>query len=85
MRKSSCWQRYFLHDAVLPPPVSLRIALRLLALSQVASGWKALLMLSVTHSVCVPELSESRYSGRKGQVSPVSSLDMSGRAYCARR
>ena len=53
---------YFLHESVLPPPVSLRIALRLLVFSHVASGWKALLMLSVVHSVCVPELSEARYS-----------------------
>jgi hypothetical protein len=49
---------------VLPPPVSLLMAWRLLVLSQVASGLNAVLMLSVTHSVWVPELSESRYSGR---------------------
>ncbi len=53
--------RYFWHEAVLPPPVSVLRAWRLLARSQVARGWKAVLMLSVTHSVWVPELSESRY------------------------
>lgn len=59
---------YFLHESVLPPPVSLKMALRLLALSHVASGWKALLMLSVTQSVCVPELSESRYSTKMSSL-----------------
>src|SRR4051794_14222317 len=34
-KKSSCGHMYFLHESVLPPPVSLRMALRLLALSHV--------------------------------------------------
>jgi hypothetical protein len=59
-----CWQRYFWHEAVLPPPVSLLMAWRLFWRSQSARGEKALLMLSVVHSMWVPELSESRYSAR---------------------
>ena len=61
-RKSICWHRYFSHESVLPPPVSLFSACRLLVRSQSARGEKAVSMLSVTHSVWVPELSESRYS-----------------------
>lgn len=48
---------------MLPPPVSDRMAWRLFWRSQVASGEKASSMLLVTHSVLVPELSESRYLG----------------------
>lgn len=62
LTKSICWHRYFWQLAVFPPPVSLLRAWRLLVRSQSASGEKAVEMLSVTHSVCVPELSESRYS-----------------------
>ena len=47
--------------AVFPPPISELKAIPLFVRSQVASGLKALLMLSVTHSACVPGLSLSRY------------------------
>lgn len=60
-RYCSCEHRYFWQLAVFPPPVSVSIACRLLLLSQSASGWNAFATLSLTHSVCVPELSESRY------------------------
>lgn len=43
------------------PPVSELIACLLFVRSQVASGEKASEILSVTHSVCVPLLSLSRY------------------------
>jgi hypothetical protein len=53
--------RYFWQLAVLPPPVSVSIAFLLFCLSHAARGLKAVSMLFFTHSVCVPELSLSRY------------------------
>lgn len=61
LTNATCAQRYFSQEAVLPPPVSVFNACRLLVRSQVARGWKASAILSVTHSACVPELSLSRY------------------------
>lgn len=52
---------YLTQLATLPPPVSVSIAWRPMARSDAASGAKVASMLLVTHSTCVPELSESRY------------------------
>jgi len=64
----NCEQKNFLHESVLPPPVSVSIAWRLFSLNQSARGPKVSATLSVTHSVCVPELSESRYSVHQESV-----------------
>lgn len=56
-RKANCSQTYFSHESVLPPPVSVSMAWRLLERSHFASGAKASSMLLVVHSVEVPELS----------------------------
>lgn len=49
------------HESVLPPPVSVSMAWRLLARSQVASGVKVSATLLVVQVVEVPLLSLSRY------------------------